>query len=624
MVLSYFSFAFLLFNIANIADSSCSTTGNFIIDSTIGKLEGSCHMKNFNTEKKKLIIWTGVPYAEPPIGNKRFKEAVPKTPFSEVLETKKVANSCMQLVNMQISSNLEFSKPYELAKNSTSNISEDCLYLNIYVPKSDDDDNDDSKKKAIMFIIHGGDGTTGSGSLDIHEPSVFATLTNTIVVTINYRLGIFGFLKINENDGIKGNLGFLDQHLALKWVNENAEKFGGDKSKITLMGYGSGANFVGLHLIYKPGFALFRNVIMQSGSVVNLASNLLSKTAAIKRANEFIDTYYKCGSSNKLDCIMKVDARNLTLSSRLFLVNHMSKKSLLTSLKIETLFEPFVDGDIFRESPVRAFRIGNFKHTKIITGFPAQAGASKIPLNYGLVTDKNQLKKIKPHNGIIMRQQCNFESFMIFLKKYYAFYPMYSTQNNMKSVHTAIIKSYTGFNMESYRKNSKQQKSNYFFDLRTLLTDENYACPTMKLLSYISDKCDVYVYVYNHRIGTSKYPIWYGVTESDELASVFGQSYRKNDNNNVSRNPWLETDKIHYTIDDKSISLNVMKLWANFVHNNNPNKNSQKTWPIFKKKDTKHKNLYLGFNQKDVKIKQFGNLKHCKTWDHDVPSAARG
>ena len=115
------------------------------------------------------------------------------------------------------------------------------------------------------------------------------------------------------------------------------------------MGYGSGSRFVVLHLIYQPSFVFFRNVILQSGSPVNLADNLLSKSASKKRTDHFIQKYYnQCYSDNKNECLRKVDAFNLTLNSRKFLIEEMSKNSLLTASKIQTLFQPIVDGKIFK------------------------------------------------------------------------------------------------------------------------------------------------------------------------------------------------------------------------------------------------------------------------------------
>jgi len=156
----------------------------------------------------------------------------------------------------------------------------------------------------------------------------------------------------------------------------------------------------------------------------------------------------------------------------------------------------------------------------MIVGFNANDGASKIPLNYDLITDEAALKKLTVHNGVRVNQIINFESFVKFLKKFFAYYPIYPMDRNLKNIHNTIINSYTNFTMESYRKNSKEQKSNYFWILRTLLTDEGYACPTFKFLDFVANRSVVYAYIYNHRISTSKYPIWYGVVNGDEIASV--------------------------------------------------------------------------------------------------------
>lgn len=188
------------------SDPACSSTETVLIHSSIGDLKGACSILTIESSKKKLYKWQSIPYAEAPIDSKRFKPPMPKSQLSDTLEATKVPNSCMQLIHEKLSPKLEFSKPFELAKNSTSSISEDCLFLNIYAPV---DDNFMIKKKPILFIIHGGDETTGTGSLDIHEPSVFSSLTDTIVVTFNYRIGIFGFLRIDNDEGIHFSAYFI-------------------------------------------------------------------------------------------------------------------------------------------------------------------------------------------------------------------------------------------------------------------------------------------------------------------------------------------------------------------------------------------------------------------------------
>ncbi len=149
---------------------------------------------------------------------------------------------------------------------------------------------------------------------------------------------------------IQGNQGFLDQFLALQWVHMNAEKFGGDNTRISLLGYGSGARFVALHQIYEGSQKLFRNVILQSGSPVNLADNLLSKNAAAKRAENFFGASYKeeCSGKTIKQCFLEADAYKLVLNSHVYLVNTMGKKSFLAASKIKSLFAPIVDGVVFR------------------------------------------------------------------------------------------------------------------------------------------------------------------------------------------------------------------------------------------------------------------------------------
>ncbi len=156
----------------------------------------------------------------------------------------------------------------------------------------------------------------------------------------------------------------------------------------------------------------------------------------------------------------------------------------------------------------------------MIVGFNANDGASSIPLNYNLISDKEELKKLPIKNGVRVNQIIHFESLVKFLKQYYSYYPVYPMEKNLNTIHNTIIKSYTNFTMESYQKNSKDQKSNYFWILRTLLTDEGYACPTFKFLDFVANKTEVFAFIYNHRMSTSKYPVWYGAVNGDEIASV--------------------------------------------------------------------------------------------------------
>ena len=117
-----------------------------------------------------------------------------------------------------------------------------------------------------MFWIHGGGLSVGSASESLYEMSTMVAMSDVIGVTINYRLGHFGFSYFEGTDAT-GNQGFLDQSLALKWVYENAERFGGDRSRITIFGESGGAWAVNFHLFYPGSWPYFRNAIMQSGGI---------------------------------------------------------------------------------------------------------------------------------------------------------------------------------------------------------------------------------------------------------------------------------------------------------------------------------------------------------------------
>ena len=143
--------------------------------------------------------------------------------------------------------------------------SEDCLFLNVYTPKKAP-----KEKKSVLVWIPGGAFLLGSGSSTTFDPTRIVQLEDTIVVTLNYRLGIFGFLNLPEaykKEGVvSANFGLQDQALAIKWVYENIELFGGDKEKITIMGESAGSMSVGFHLVNNDTQTSdhFRAAIMQS------------------------------------------------------------------------------------------------------------------------------------------------------------------------------------------------------------------------------------------------------------------------------------------------------------------------------------------------------------------------
>nr|AIY69063.1 carboxylesterase [Chilo suppressalis] len=154
----------------------------------------------------------GIPYAAPPIGDLRFKAPQPVKPWSGVLSAKQHGPQCPQ---------------YNIISKQLENGSEDCLYLNVYTPNLEP-----NKPLPVMIWIHGGYFCSGNGNDDVFGPE-FLIRHDVILVTLNYRLEVLGFLCL-ENEDIPGNAGIKDQVAAMKWVKNNISSFGGDPNNITI------------------------------------------------------------------------------------------------------------------------------------------------------------------------------------------------------------------------------------------------------------------------------------------------------------------------------------------------------------------------------------------------------
>lgn len=233
-------------------NDKCSATDEIIIETKNGKVKGSCLNVNVNTNETdgsnvkggNLYRFFSIPYAQPPVNELRFKPPQAVKSWSTTVDGTQLPKVCMQFVNKTATDKLDNQSVYGISKNYQDKMSEDCLYLNIYLPAEAylNRNSDSAKKLPIAIFFHGGAGVIGASILDIYDPSVFAVSNDIIVVSVNYRLGILGFLHLREDNDeiVDGNQGILDQSEAIKWVHTNAEKFGGDKNRITLMGWSAG------------------------------------------------------------------------------------------------------------------------------------------------------------------------------------------------------------------------------------------------------------------------------------------------------------------------------------------------------------------------------------------------
>ncbi|XP_023317064.1 uncharacterized protein LOC106658523 [Trichogramma pretiosum] len=219
---------------------ACDTT---VVETRSGKLEGSAQTSILGDE---FCAFKGIPYAKPPLDDLRFRDPLPPDPWQDVRSATKFGNECCQ-----------FNFIFHRAEGN-----EDCLYLNVYTKTASPD-----IPRPVMVWIHGGAFEYGSGDDLFYGPDYFMR-RNIVLVTLNYRLGAFGFLNL-EDKLAPGNQGLKDQVMALQWVRDNIVNFGGDPNHVTIFGESAGAASVHYLTLSPMAKGLFTKAIIQSGVVLN-------------------------------------------------------------------------------------------------------------------------------------------------------------------------------------------------------------------------------------------------------------------------------------------------------------------------------------------------------------------
>lgn len=245
----------------------------------------------------------------------------------------------------------------------------------------------------VAVWIHGGGFVQGSGvdlryNLSFIVQDSVANGTPMIGVSINYRLGAWGFLQgnnVSENDG--SNYGLRDQRLALHWIRENIAAFGGDPDKVTIWGQSAGAASVGLHLTAFGGRndRLFRSAIMQSGAPIFLGDQ--------NRTNYYQAAYRNLSSSTGCDTISDSLAclRNLPFAEL---------NAVLNTTAFRSIWMPQIDGDIIERYSSEQLDDGSFVHVPVIIGANSDEGTSFAPIgvNSSAILEKYILGMLPPHS----------------------------------------------------------------------------------------------------------------------------------------------------------------------------------------------------------------------------------
>lgn len=209
-----------------------------------------------------IAVFKGIPYAAPPVGDLRWRAPRPAAAWQGIRKADQFSASCVQNIVTE-------RKPWTFEFMAHGEISEDCLYLNIWTPAKSA-----SEKHPVLLWMYGGGNVEGSASVPVYDGENLAK-KGLVVVTINYRLGVFGFFThpaLTKEADTSGNYGILDQVAALQWVKENIAAFGGDPALVTIAGQSAGASDAHTLVASPLAKGLFARAIEQSGS--NIAATL--------------------------------------------------------------------------------------------------------------------------------------------------------------------------------------------------------------------------------------------------------------------------------------------------------------------------------------------------------------
>jgi para-nitrobenzyl esterase len=304
--------------------------------------QGKVHGKTINEEKVKAFL--GLPYAAPPVAEHRWKAPQPPAKWKDERDATKYGAHCAQ------------GRVFEDMVFQDAGPSEDCLFLNVYAPA----DATEKSKLPVMFWIHGG-GYSGGGSNEPRHNGDFLPLKGVVLVTINYRLGVFGFLATadlaKEANGIAGNYGLMDMVSALQWVKANIKGFGGDANNVTIFGESAGSFAVSTLMASPMARGLFHKAIGESGGA--LGRGALNYDSLAERETKDAEWVASTGVTS------------------LAQLRAMPTQAILDAVKNKqgVGFPPDIDGKLLVEPVDETYAAGKQAHVPLIAGWNSDEGS---------------------------------------------------------------------------------------------------------------------------------------------------------------------------------------------------------------------------------------------------------
>ncbi|XP_076861709.1 uncharacterized protein ces2b isoform X2 [Brachyhypopomus gauderio] len=481
-----------------------------VVQTKLGALKGT----HSTATGKDTIIYSylGVPFAKPPVGPLRLAPPQPAEAWEGVRDATKQPYMCMQDVQLFGDILEKFCIIVEFP-----DVSEDCLYLNIYTPSKPGE----LAKLPVMFFIHGGGLSFGSASLT--DGQVLAAYQNVVVVVIQYRLGLLGFFSTGDEHA-PGNYGLLDQVAALQWVQENIHSFGGDPGLVTIFGESAGGVSVSLQILSPLSTGLYRYAIAESGTA---AMEAIMTTNPLPAAQTVANVSGCNWSSTKtiVDCIMK-----------------LTKEDLLRIGKTnEILTAVTMDGHFLPKSVEELLQNKEFNKVPLITGVTDDECGYSLP-NF-----------IAPPGWIDGMGREEVLSSIPFL----------FSDVGEKWVHELVANEYLGTTDDRIKIRDA---------FREMSGDLMFNIPTRKVAKHHKDSgAPVYMYEFQHSFNgyQKKLPSFVGSDHGSELYFVFGYCF-------LSGHVKIAGG---FTEEENELCRIMMAYWGNFARTGSPNGPGLTPWP---------------------------------------------
>lgn len=452
-------------------------------------------------------VYRGIPFAAPPVGDLRWKAPQPPAKWQGVRQAAEFSSACWQT---------QYPTAAAIYQAKLPPLSEDCLYLNIWTPAKSAKD-----RLPVMVWIHGRGFTRGFAGTRSYDGEVLAR-KGAVIVTINYRLGIFGFfahpaLSAESGHHASGNYALLDQIAALQWVQKNIAAFGGDPARVTIFGESAGSWAVNVLLASPLAKGLFQRAIGESGGSFSPMKKLAE---AEKEGEKLAAALVPAPAADaKNEAAEKPSAQSILKTLRA-----KSAEELLKASDAETV-RTIVDGWVLPEDVDTIFAQGRQNDVPLIVGYNADEGTALAPQGANM-------KALLFTAGVYQRYGPQADAFL-------KIYPAASDEQAVSSFYSAYRDQVFGWEMRTWARMATR-----------------------------TGHQPAYLYYFSRRPPGPQSARLRAFHASD-IAYVFGTF--------VWPFPWEETDK--------KLSDAMTSYWVNFAATGNPNGGSLTKWPAYNAKD---------------------------------------